>query len=85
MFGFRFIKAQPTQHVIQYRNGEPRREGAGLSFWYFEPTSSIVLVPTASVNEPFIFEEVTADFQEVTVQGQVDLSRRRSAAAPRPC
>jgi hypothetical protein len=29
------------------------------------------LVPTASVNEPFIFPEVTADFQEVTVQGQV--------------
>jgi hypothetical protein len=71
MFGFRFIKAQPTQHVIQYRNGEPQREGAGLAFWYFRPTSSIVVVPTASVNEPFIFEEVAADFQEVTVQGQV--------------
>ena len=71
MFGFRFIKAQPTQHVIQYRNGQPRREGAGLAFWYFQPTSSIVLVPTASVNEPFISEEVTSDFQDVTVQGQV--------------
>jgi hypothetical protein len=71
MFGFRFIKAQPTQHVIQYHNGAPRREGAGLAFWYFQPTSSIVVVPTASVNEPFIFEEVTSDFQDVTVQGQV--------------
>jgi hypothetical protein len=71
MFGFRFIKAQPTQYVILYRNGEPRREGAGLAFWYFRPTSAIVVVPTASVNEPFIFEEVTSDFQNVTVQGQV--------------
>jgi len=71
MFGFRFIKTQPTQYVIQHRNGRPRREGAGLAFWYFAPSSLIVLVPTASVNEPFIFPEVTADFQEVTVQGQV--------------
>jgi len=71
MFGFRFIKTQPTQYVIQYRNGQPRRAGAGLAFWYFAPASSIVVIPTASVNEPFIFPEVTADFQEVTVQGQV--------------
>ncbi len=71
MFGFRFIKAQPTQYVIQYRGGRPQREGAGLSFWYFAPSTSLVVVPTASVNEPFIFPEVTADFQEVTVQGQI--------------
>ena len=71
MFGFRFIKAQPTQHVIQYRNGQPQREGAGLSFWYFAPSTSLVVVPTASVNEPFIFPEVTSDFQEVTIQGQI--------------
>jgi len=71
MFGFRFIKAQPTQYVIQFRNGRPRREGAGLSILYFAPTTSLVLVPTESVNEPFIFEEVTADYQNVTIQGQV--------------
>ncbi|MFI5015601.1 MAG: SPFH domain-containing protein [Hyphomicrobiales bacterium] len=71
MFGYRFIKTQPTQYVIQYRNGQPRREGSGLSLWYFRPTTSIVVVPTASVNEPFIFEEVTSDFQDVTVQGQI--------------
>ena len=71
MFGFRFIKTQPTEYVIQYRDGEPSRQGAGLSFWYFAPSSSIVVVPTASVNEPFIFPETTADFQEVTVQGQI--------------
>jgi hypothetical protein len=71
MLGFRFIKTQPTQYVIQYKNGRARREGGGLAFWYFAPSSSIVVVPTASVNEPFIFPEVTADYQEVTIQGQV--------------
>jgi SPFH domain / Band 7 family len=71
MFGYRFIKAQPTQYVMQYRGGRPRREGAGLAFFYFAPSSSLVLVPTASVNEPFIFQEVTSDFQEITIQGQI--------------
>jgi SPFH domain / Band 7 family len=83
MFGFRFLKAQPTQYVIQFRNGIPRREGAGLSLLYFAPTSSLVVVSTASVNEPFIFEEVTADYQDVTVQGQVTYrvaDPRRTAA-----
>jgi len=71
MFGLRFIKTQPNQYVIQFRNGRPHRQGAGLSMLYFAPTSSLVVVPTASVNEPFIFEEVTADFQDITIQGQV--------------
>jgi hypothetical protein len=71
MLGFRFIKTQPNQYVIQFRNGKPRRQGAGLSILYFAPTSTLVTVPTASVNEPFMFAEVTADYQDVTVQGQV--------------
>jgi hypothetical protein len=71
MFGLRFIKTEPTQYMIQYKDGQPIREGAGLSFWYFAPSSSLVVVPTASVNEPFIFPEVTVDFQEVTIQGQI--------------
>jgi regulator of protease activity HflC (stomatin/prohibitin superfamily) len=32
---------------------------------------SLVAVPIASADAPFIFEEVTADFQMVTIQGQV--------------
>lgn len=83
MFGFRYIKTEPTQYVIQYRDGAPRREGAGLSFWHFAPTSSIVVVPTASVNEPFIFPLITADFQDVTIQGQITFriaDPRRTAA-----
>jgi regulator of protease activity HflC (stomatin/prohibitin superfamily) len=47
------------------------REGEGLSFFYYAPTSSLVAIPMASVDVPFIFKEVAADFQEITVQGQV--------------
>ncbi|MDI1248749.1 MAG: SPFH domain-containing protein [Lacunisphaera sp.] len=71
MLGLRFIKVQPTNYLLQYQGGRIVREGAGLSFFYFGPRSSLVAIPTASTEEPFIFEETTADHQNVTIQGQV--------------
>jgi hypothetical protein len=71
MFGYRFIKVQPTDFVIQYRRGRVIREGVGLAFFYFAPTTSLVVIPVGSVDVPFIFEEVTRDFQQVTVQGHL--------------
>jgi len=71
MLGIRYIKVQPTDFILQYRRGKLVREGAGLSFFYFSPNSSLVLIPVASTDIPFIFEGVTIDFQEVTVQGQL--------------
>jgi hypothetical protein len=56
---------------MQYRGGKVVREGAGLSLFYFAPTSSLIAVPIASKDQGFIFDQVTADFQTVTVQGQV--------------
>ncbi len=82
MFGFRFIKFQPGEYVLVYRNGKVVREGAGISFYYYAPTTSIVVVPVGSVDAPFIFEEVTSDFQTVTVQGQITfriIDRRKIA------
>jgi len=71
MFGIRFVKVPPITHVIQYRRGRMVREGAGLAFFYFAPTSVIVEVPLASVDVPFVFNEVTADFQDATIQGEL--------------
>ncbi|MDH5478824.1 MAG: SPFH domain-containing protein [Nitrospinota bacterium] len=71
MFGIQFVKAQPNIYFLQYRKGQIVREGAGLSFFYYAPVSSVVAIPMSSVDIPFIFKEVTMDFQEVTVQGQV--------------
>jgi regulator of protease activity HflC (stomatin/prohibitin superfamily) len=71
MFGFRFIRVEPTSFVIHFKRGQIVRQGPGLAFLYFAPTSSLVRVPIASEDVPFIFEEVTADFQQVTVQGQI--------------
>lgn len=71
MFGIRFIKTQPTTYVMQFKGGKVVREGSGLAFFYYGPTSSLVAIPVGSKDEGFIFEQVTADFQTVTVQGQV--------------
>ena len=71
MFGIRYIKVTPTTHVMQYRRGAVARHGAGLSFFYFAPTSEIVQVPLASADIPFVFNEVTVDFQDVTIQGEL--------------
>lgn len=65
-----FMKVPPTTYVLQYKHGKIRREGAGLSFLYYAPTCTIVTVPIASTDVPFVFPEATADFQAVTVQGQ---------------
>jgi hypothetical protein len=66
-----YSKNPPTTYVLHYRNGAVRREGPGLAFWYFRPSSTIVAIPLASRDVPFAFSEVTADFQPVTLQGQL--------------
>lgn len=71
MLGIQFIKTQPTVHLIQFRKGRVVREGAGLSFFYYAPNSTLVAVPVASQESSFMLELVTCDFQSVTVQGQV--------------
>ena len=71
MLGIKFIKVQPTTHLLQFKDGKIARSGPGLAFFYYAPTSSLVAVPLASTDAPFIFTEVTADFQEVSIQGQV--------------
>jgi len=56
---------------IKARGGKVVREGVGQSFFYYGPSSTLVAVPVASRDRPFMLETVTADFQGVTVQGQV--------------
>lgn len=67
----RYIKSEPTTYLIQYSRGKVVRQGTQLSFFYFAPNSTLVSIPTASTDQPFMFAETTADFQEVTIQGRV--------------
>jgi len=71
MMGIRYMKTAPTTYVLHYSGGKLKQEGPGLSFFYYAPTSVIAAVPLGSVDVPFAFSEVAADFQAVTIQGQL--------------
>lgn len=71
MFGVRYIKSQPTVYLMQVSNGKIKREGAGQSFFYYSPSSTMIAVPIGSRDSSFILEVNTADYQTVTVQGEV--------------
>ncbi|MCL2066834.1 MAG: SPFH domain-containing protein [Treponema sp.] len=71
MFGIRFAKFEPTLYVLKYKKGKITAQGEGLSFWYRARTTTLVAVPVGSSDASFMFAETTADFQEVTIQGQI--------------
>ncbi|WP_316823072.1 SPFH domain-containing protein [Pedobacter gandavensis] len=71
MFGIQHIKFDSMTYVFHFNNGHIKKEGRGLSFFYFAPNSSIVAIPMGSNDLPFIFSESTNDYQKVTIQGQI--------------
>jgi regulator of protease activity HflC (stomatin/prohibitin superfamily) len=71
MFNIGFFKGQPTDYIIKFVNGRIKREGQGLSFFYWKPNTSIAAIPVATIDANFIFNEITQTFQEVTIQGQL--------------
>ncbi|HZO74913.1 MAG TPA: SPFH domain-containing protein [Ktedonobacteraceae bacterium] len=68
---FAYFKSEPTEYILAYSNGKIAQQGAGLAFWYWRPSTSIVLVPISTVDAPFVFNETTGNFQAVTLQGQI--------------
>jgi len=71
MFGIKHIKFDSMTYVLHYKNGNIIKEGRGLSFFYFSPTSSIVAIPLGSNDLPFVYKENTNDYQTVSIQGQI--------------
>lgn len=71
MFGIKHIRFDSMTYVLHFKNGNIKREGRGLSFFYFAPNSSIVAIPMGSNDLPFIFSETTNDYQTVSIQGQI--------------
>lgn len=67
----RYYKGEPNVYVIRYRGGRVLQHGQGLDFWYLTYNTSIAAVPAMTQDAPFIFNEATASFQEVAIQGQL--------------
>lgn len=83
MLNIGFFKAQPGEYVIKYVSGKIAREGSGLAFYYLKYNTQIVAVPTTSTDGAFVFNEVSNNFQAVTIQGQFTyfISNARQAAS----
>ena len=71
MFNVGYFKGQPTEYVLKYGAGRLKREGPGLAFFYLKHSTQVVAVPTSSTDASFVFNEVTNNFQAVTIQGQI--------------
>ena len=66
-----YVKVPATHYALHFQQGRIRREGLGLSFFYYAPSATIAAIPMGSTDSPFAFVESTADFQQATVQGQL--------------
>lgn len=71
MFGIKYYKADASTFVIKTVSGTAQQQGKGLSFFYNAATTSIAAIPVSVQEAPFIFNLQTADFQSITVQGQL--------------
>jgi hypothetical protein len=70
MLNIGYFKAQPTEYIVKYVSGRVAREGQGLAFFFLKHNTQVVAVPTSSVDANLVFNEVTSNFQAVTIQGQ---------------
>lgn len=64
-----YYKGEPNTYILCHRNGNLIQHGPGINFFYMPTTASITAIPLVSQESQFIFNETTADFQEVSIQG----------------
>lgn len=67
----KYVKFEPNDYIFIYKRGRVASAGKGLSFWYFPRVTSIIKVPVDTTTRPFVFSEITNDYQNVTVQGEM--------------
>ena len=71
MFNIGYYKAQPAEWVRHFAGGRVAHEGTGLTFFYTTMNAQLESIGVASRDIPFVFNEVTNNFQAVTMQGQL--------------
>jgi regulator of protease activity HflC (stomatin/prohibitin superfamily) len=65
----RHLRAEPSSHVIHYKNGRLHRSGRGAAFWFTPLDAGVIEVPVDDRELSFLFHGRSSDFQDVTVQG----------------
>lgn len=77
-----FFRGTPTDRIIKYRGGAAVSAGLGASFWVF-PWHTLVRIPQAELAYAFTFRELSSDFQDVTVNGEIRVRLDADATALR--
>lgn len=67
----RLLRSDASAHVILFANGQEKKSGRGLSFWFMPDRASIAHLPTDDRELPFIFKGRSKDFQDVAIQGAI--------------
>jgi regulator of protease activity HflC (stomatin/prohibitin superfamily) len=67
----RHLRAEPTSHVLFFKDGALSKSGPGLAFWFMPLGASISVVPLDDRELPVLFKGRSADFQDVVVNGVV--------------
>jgi len=67
------LRADASRYIIRYKSGQARLSGAGLSFWFQPLNTALVEIPIDNRELPFMFHARSRDYQDVTVQGVINL------------
>lgn len=67
----RHLRAEPTSHVLFFKDGNLKQTGPGLAFWFLPLGASVSVVPLDDRELPFLFKGRSSDFQDVSVNGAV--------------
>ncbi|MHA1274950.1 MAG: SPFH domain-containing protein [Promethearchaeota archaeon] len=62
-------KGMPGDYIIKYRGGKIKKAGRGLTFFYTKYKTNIVAIPAVTIDANFIFNELTKNYQSITLQG----------------
>jgi regulator of protease activity HflC (stomatin/prohibitin superfamily) len=69
-FGFLAqLRSDASHYVVRYKNGQVRRSGRGLVFWFTPDTASIAELPLDDHETTVFVKGRSADFQTVNMQG----------------
>lgn len=66
---FKHFKGEPSKFVMKFVNGKVKKQGYGLSFYYFAYNTTVVSIPATTIDSHFVFNEITKDHQAITIQG----------------
>lgn len=69
--GVKHLRAEPSMHVVRYRNGTAVGSGRGLAFWFRPLSAAVAEIPMDDRELTMQIRGITLDFQEVYAQGVV--------------